>query len=87
MPCSKVSFPTKEAALKRIKEIHQKKQTQKKPLNSYVCSKCGKIHLTSMTKKSISSMKKRTSGKLVDRMDVEVEYWSKKMGWKELIND
>jgi transcription elongation factor Elf1 len=88
MKCEKKSFSTKEAAQRRIAEIHKEiSYTNKKPIRSYDCPKCGKIHLTSVTKKQQQKIVAKTkNSKFVSKRQEtqkEADYWIRKKRWKE----
>lgn len=83
MTCTKKSFDTPEEGQKRANEINKIEQSKKSKvkLRIYRCKKCGKIHLSSMSKwlykrtKDVQSRNAHRENKFIQR---EGEYWEKK---------
>lgn len=87
MICKKVAFETLEDAKKRLTEIKLKPDERDyKVLNAYKCKKCGKSHLTSMTKALYKAKKKANDDGIINKKErdiqKEAEYWINKKGWE-----
>lgn len=50
-PCQKATFETREEANERKREIQSEDDGRKKPIRTYLCKRCRKYHLTSMSRK------------------------------------
>ncbi|MFM7853814.1 MAG: hypothetical protein ACKO96_18300, partial [Flammeovirgaceae bacterium] len=76
--CKKTAFDSKEEAVNRIKQIKKEGKRNKTPRRSYKCVKCGKFHLTSMTKEQNKKVVILSQEKKARRIECEAEYWIKK---------
>ncbi len=87
MECLKKSFETKQEAKERKEQIDKVNQLNKDNtrMRVYHCKKCGKYHLTSMSKKKFKSTQKITKEERDRRrisylVNVESDYWLNKLG-------
>ncbi len=80
-PCKKVTFETRELAIQRVEEIKTEEKRKKTPLRSYRCETCSKFHLTSISKKKQSFIKRLPEIKRESRINLEASYWIEKNNW------
>lgn len=86
--CTKKTFATIEDADKRIKEIQSVSEEEEQPIRSYECEHCGKIHITSKTKKKYNAnlqtkrnkIKEKNSKREQSFIRRESEFWKKRFG-------
>ncbi len=53
VPCSKLSFPTKEAARRTMEIATAQRGENLKRLRVYLCPRCGQFHYTSKKKSEV----------------------------------
>jgi basic membrane lipoprotein Med (substrate-binding protein (PBP1-ABC) superfamily) len=75
--CKKRAHTTIENAEKEA--IGSMSKNDNLSLTPYLCSDCGKYHITSMSKKTYNKVKKIQKER---ELDLEVEYWKHKKGWE-----
>lgn len=83
--CVKKSFETKAEAKTALSKIPKAPEGGKKPLRAYRCKKCGKFHLTSMTKATHRWIEHRRNPETKAKARIErlADYWIKKKGWNK----
>lgn len=82
--CNKATYPTKEEAQAKLKEIADeppkadakvnRKGTPLKPRRAYYCGPCHGWHLTSMSKAKVQAIK-------LAKISGIAEAWMRKKGW------
>ena len=77
--CKKTVFESHNAAKKRLNEIRSTSDRDKVPLRSYRCEKCGKVHLTSITKVQQKKIEYRKTPEY--RIAKVANEWIRKKGW------
>lgn len=82
--CTKVDFDTKpdaELRAKAINDYNYKHNNQSdKSLRAYLCNRCNKYHLTSMSKPTHKKVLKIKQKRRQFRIEQEANYWAQKLG-------
>ena len=84
-PCKKTAFDTIESARLRIAEIKNAPDVREtQPKRCYLCEKCGKYHLTSISKAKHKKIQKLPMLKHFSFLAKEAKFWTRKKGWDKL---
>lgn len=83
MSCVKKKFSSKKDAEQRIERIaNSYSESGKKPVRCYLCDKCHKFHLTSISKNLHKWIEKTKARRNEIRLNREVAFWLKKLSPK-----